>query len=129
MRILLIDDERVLVNVPADAEFALARNSADALKALKGCNHWDEIWFDHDLGGDDTTMRVVDFLSEKAFNGDDFTVTNVYVHSGNPVGVRSILTSLRNYGYNAVQVPIIGNLAMPGEDEADIFQTGYITRN
>ena len=100
-RILLIDDLRDF----RDARDCItARTSAEALEFLKLGGEFDEIWFDHDLGllangVPDTTMVIVDFLSELAYNGTLYPVGLVYVHTSNPVGGKQIAASLENYGY------------------------------
>lgn len=104
--VLLIDDLRVFKD---DRLCTIARDSGQALDLLSRQNVWREIWFDHDLGvvdnvGIDTTMRVVDFLCERAYNGSPVEVDTVYVHTSNPVGSVQIMRSLARYGYNCVRV-------------------------
>lgn len=88
---LYIDDIRPL---PEDGrEWIMARTSKQAITYLKRAymefpiNH---ISFDHDLGGDDTTKKVVHWLFEEALDNRfplpvDFTWN---VHSANPVGAQ-----------------------------------------
>lgn len=108
--ILLIDDLRVFRQVEADAELHVARNSGDALAILKvnPDKHWDEIWFDHDLGivndAIDDSLPVVDYIAERAFFDNPVSVGTAYVQSSNPAGVRAILITLQRYGYNTVRV-------------------------
>lgn len=106
MNILLIDDLRVFKD---NRECVIARNSSEALQFLNDGTVWDEIWFDHDLGivetiGIDSTMRVVDYMCEQAFNDNPIAVNKVYVHTSNPVGGKQIMTSLEKYGYNCFRV-------------------------
>lgn len=63
----------------------------------------DELWLDHDLGGDDTTMPVVDLLDEWAFHGDPLPIGNVYVHTSNPPGALKIIKAL-HLTYNVRRV-------------------------
>lgn len=105
-RILLIDDLRDFVDA---RECVIARTSAEALQILTLGESFDEIWFDHDLGlldsgVPDTTMVVVDLLSELAYNGTPYPVGIVYVHTSNPVGGKQIASSLSNYGYTIRRV-------------------------
>lgn len=106
--VLLIDDLRDFKVEPENTAMTVVRNSAEALKVLEGQNTWDEIWFDHDLGEVDgridTTMRVVDYLSEKSFNGDPVNVGTVYIHTSNPVGRKQIQASMHRFGYRTVIV-------------------------
>jgi hypothetical protein len=105
-RILLIDDLRDFRDA---RDCVVARTSAEALEILKLAEAFDEIWFDHDLGllnngVPDTTMVVVDFLSELAYNDTPYPVGVVYVHTSNPVGGSQITSSLTNYGYTVRRV-------------------------
>jgi hypothetical protein len=112
--ILLIDDLRVFRIPPPDAEVHIARNSAAALTILQANPHfhWDEIWFDHDLGmvsdKEDTTLPVADYLSERAFFDSPVSVGTVFIHTSNPVGARVLTTTLQRYGYKTVRVQAEG---------------------
>jgi len=92
---LYIDDIR---NPKGDFEL-IARNSDTAINLMRqtGCPNF--ISFDHDLGGDDTAMRVVKWMVEmdldhKGWIPDDFTF---FVHSANPVGAANIDGYLNSY--------------------------------
>jgi hypothetical protein len=104
--ILLIDDLRDFRVVLPGHDVTIARTSAAALAILNEKSDWDEVWLDHDLGllADGTVddiMVVVDYFSERAFNDNPVNTPVIYVHSSNPVGVRQMIASLNNYGYNA----------------------------
>jgi len=97
---LFIDDER---NPPKreGVVYDVVRSSSAALGKLNDPErHYDAIWFDHDLGGDDTTIPVLDRLSEMAFNGNPYPVSVIYVHTANPVGRKTIISSLTRWGYS-----------------------------
>lgn len=106
--ILLVDDLRNFREEPENT--VVARTSVDALKALGNSKlGYSEIWLDHDLGEPngqlDSTMPVVDWLSEYAFTNDDiYPVDVIYVHTSNPVGRKNITSSLTRWGYNVVNV-------------------------
>ena len=104
-KVLLIDDLRFFRD---ERECVTARNSQDALKVLNNDDVWDEIWFDHDLGElngtVDSTMIIVDYMCERAFNDSPVNVDIVYVHTSNPVGGKQIMLSLQKYGYNCLRV-------------------------
>ena len=97
--ILFIDDER---NIGGD-DVQTARTSAEALQLLKS-NSYDEIWFDHDLGGDDTTIPVVEYLAELAFNGAPYSA-KIVIHTANPVGRATIKRTLERWKYPCVVKP------------------------
>jgi hypothetical protein len=108
--ILLIDDLRVFRHVEADAELHVARNSGEALALLQANpdKHWDEIWFDHDLGivndAIDDSLPVVDYIAERAFFDNPVSVGTAYVQSSNPAGIKAIFATLQRYGYKTVRV-------------------------
>lgn len=88
MKKLWIDDVR-----PAPEGWIWAQTSTDAIDDL--CNHHDifEISFDHDLGADDTSMRVIEQIEHWAEIGvmEPFKWD---IHSANPVGRKNIETAL-----------------------------------
>lgn len=92
---LFIDDER---SPPEDGgEWVVARSSNAAIKLLKDRGPPDFISFDHDLGGDDTSIKVIDWLiGEMLFAEESIDLRwvkfprNYYVHSQNPVGRKNI---------------------------------------
>lgn len=88
MKKLFIDDLR---NPPADG-YVVVRTSEEANVWLAENGIPDVISFDHDLGGDDTTISVIRFiydliLNEKTNFPEGFTCI---VHSANPVGAQNI---------------------------------------
>lgn len=94
-----IDDERM----PPDdgSEWVILRSSYDAIQKLIGSGMPNFISFDHDLGGDDTSMVFIDYLIEETLNGyvcwpgpGEFKFT---VHSQNPVGAHNIKMKLGNF--------------------------------
>ena len=95
MKRLYIDDIR---DPKGEFDF-VARNSVNARAWMEdnGCPNF--ISFDHDLGGDDTAMRVVKFMVEKDLRHpgwipEDF---KFFVHSANPVGAANIEGYLNCY--------------------------------
>ena len=94
---LFLDDERW----PTRTEGVLiVRSSQEAINATRtfGCPGY--VDFDHDLGGDDTSMRYVNWLIGQdldnfgGFIPKDFTFD---VHSQNPEGARNIRAKLDRY--------------------------------
>lgn len=100
--VMFIDDERF----PSDSFIdsydvvRIARSSKEAIEMILayGCPRY--ISFDHDLGDDDTSMVLVNFLISQdldasgAFIPDDF---DFYVHSQNPIGSRNIRNTIERY--------------------------------
>lgn len=91
---LFLDDERY----PKGSGWNVARSSDSAIQMtlLEGMPQ--EISFDHDLGGDDTSMVFLHWLTaallrkEVAFP-EDFVYS---VHSQNPVGARNVACLMDN---------------------------------
>lgn len=87
---LFIDDERF----PAEnsGEWVIVRNSQQAINAVYQKGMPSFISFDHDLGGDDTSMKFLRWLLDELL--DDMIAFPVdfgyYVHSQNPVGAENI---------------------------------------
>ncbi|RGD57490.1 hypothetical protein DR950_06485 [Kitasatospora xanthocidica] len=94
--VLGIDDLR-----PLPGATRIARTSREGTRLLEEHRDGfiDELWLDHDLGGDDTVMPVVALLEEAAFEGRPFRIGTVYVHSANPVGSASVVRSLTRWNY------------------------------
>lgn len=109
IRILVIDDLRSFrENVEPAGEVTYARTSQEALSILsEDIEGFQEIWFDHDLGEVDgridSTMPIVDWLSEKAFNDEPYNA-HIFIHTSNPVGRQNINQSLTRWGYGTTHV-------------------------
>lgn len=93
---LYIDDLRT----PKSKDWIVVRSSAEAIEFMKvnGCP--DYISFDHDLGGDDTGMKVVKWMIEQDLNlKGKFIPMNFEfnVHSANPVGSENIRALIEGY--------------------------------
>lgn len=118
-RVLLIDDERVITKNSVFQPFVqIARNSGEALWWLavgetdeqEEFNFYcfDVILFDHDLGGDDTTRPVVEYLCELAYNGMPYPA-KMYVHTANTVGRDWIVSSLKRWEYDVQAIDAVAN--------------------
>ncbi|MEV5711288.1 cyclic-phosphate processing receiver domain-containing protein [Actinoallomurus sp. NPDC052274] len=94
--ILGIDDLRALPRATR-----IARTSHDGILLLEEHHEReiDELWLDHDLGGDDSIVPVVALLEEAAFNDRPFKIVMIFVHSANPSGAETVVRVLRRWGY------------------------------
>lgn len=111
MRILFIDDVREptkglrkAFGIPQDADVTWVTSLAEAFdQPLHG---WDYIYFDHDLGGDDTTMPIAQRLAEFAFDGsvEPSKFATCVIHTSNPVGRQNLAMVLERWGYNVQHV-------------------------
>jgi hypothetical protein len=86
---LFIDDERF---PPDDGKnWNIVRTSDEAIGCVIMCGVPEFVSYDHDLGGDDTSMKFIWWMIDAYLDGkiDGFPV-NYTVHSQNPVGARNI---------------------------------------
>ena len=92
---LFIDDLRF----PVDDSWVIVRSSHEALEYIEANGCPDIISFDHDLGGDDTSMvflhRFLDLDMDGIINIP--TGFTYHIHSANPVGVKNIDGLLSGY--------------------------------
>lgn len=91
-----IDD----IRNPKASDFAVVRSSSEAINYFvkNGCPSY--ISFDHDLGGEDTSMKIVHWLIERDLNENGKFIPSdfdFHVHSANPVGVKNIEGLLNSY--------------------------------
>lgn len=85
---LFIDDERF----PITDDWVIVRTSEEAINYVMANGFPIEISFDHDLGGDDTSMIFVHALVEEIIQ-ENLTIPSGFkysVHSQNPIGVANI---------------------------------------
>lgn len=91
---MFIDD----IRNPITNDWIVIRNSYDAIKFIEENGMVDFISFDHDLGGDDTSMIFVHWLIEKDLDEDIIKeMFGFAIHSANPVGAQNIHSLLSNY--------------------------------
>ncbi|GAA0442947.1 hypothetical protein Aca07nite_63970 [Actinoplanes capillaceus] len=96
--VILVDDLRSFADGrPAE----VARTSAEGVALLEAHRgrRIDELWLDHDLGGEDTIWPVVEVLERAAFEGRPIEIDLISVHSANPVGAARIRQALDRCGY------------------------------
>ncbi len=100
MMTMFIDDVRLPpAGIVCDA---IARSSDEAIAIMEkdGCPGF--ISFDHDLGGDDTAMCVVNWMIEKDMDEPGWIPDpfNWNVHSANPIGKENLNSKLLCYMKN-----------------------------
>lgn len=103
MRTLVIDDLRSFVDESRPVQYA--RTAQEGLDLLRR-RDWEAIYLDHDLGPEEDSMVVVDYLCERAHHGHRFPVDVIYVHTQNPVGAANIIRSLERYGYHTQRIGV-----------------------
>lgn len=96
MEKLYIDD----IRTPSTEGWSITRNSKETIDYMvdNGCPVY--ISFDHDLGGEDTSMVIVKWMIEHDLNNKGKFIPYNFefnVHSANPVGKGNIEATLNSY--------------------------------
>lgn len=87
---LFIDDERYPSgNID---EWVITRSSEETIRIVSEKGMPNFISFDHDLGGEDTSIQFIKWLENKLLDEElKFPVDfDFYVHSQNPIGAKNI---------------------------------------
>lgn len=87
------------IRVPQETFTVIARSSKEAIEYVKNNSCPNFISFDHDLGGEDTSMVFLKWLVSEDINKGNiiphnFTFT---IHSANPVGTKNIESYIKSY--------------------------------
>lgn len=91
---LFIDDLRM----PPTDDWVIARSSQEAWDIVMKLGTPSLISYDHDLGGEDTSMVFIHRLIRHKLDNPDFDFPIGYqIHSANPVGVKNIFELLRSF--------------------------------
>ena len=98
---VLVDDVRSFLDTRPCVVY---RNSADAVIGLRrlavAAVAVDELWLDHDLGGENTIRPVLALLDELDHAGRRLAVTRAVIVTSNPVGGNVIRLALTRLGYD-----------------------------
>ncbi len=117
MFVLVVDDLRLFGEKYEDMVIQYATSSKEALEFLE--NNFgliSEIWLDHDLGGDDTVVPVVNWLDEKARKGEANHITAIRILTDNPVGYNKIMLALDRHFFIGVKPRLRGVRAQPSNE-------------
>lgn len=95
---LFLDDQwsdpGMTLRHPPDG-FIPCRSSAEAITLIKEVGCLPEfISFDHDLGGDDNSIKFIDYMIEHHYNDE---VPAYQVHSQNPEGAKNIISKMESW--------------------------------
>lgn len=99
---LFIDDER---NPTDPAHWVVCRSTAEAITQVEQRGQFpQEIAFDHDLGGDDTSMQFIRWMIDAYYDGQYPLTTpiNYTVHSQNPIGAANIRGIMDSWAANMI---------------------------
>lgn len=92
---LYIDD----IRSPKGTFDKITRTSAETIQCMKinGCPTY--ISFDHDLGGEDTAMKIINWMIDYDLDNPGFIPKGFEynIHSANPVGKENIDSLLKSY--------------------------------
>ena len=103
---LFIDDERQPPSI-WHGDYVLAKTSQEAIATMVERGFPGYISFDHDLGGDDTTRPVVNWMIDALLDDPKMAASaskiKYYVHSQNPVG-RDWLNNRMDDFFNILQM-------------------------
>lgn len=102
---LYLDDER---NLPShydrERRWYVCRSSEEAKQMVKRYGIPQFMSLDHDLGGDDTTMKFLHWLAEEYFfdqdknpGGEYLIIPGYVIHSQNPVGAENIKSYMESW--------------------------------
>lgn len=99
--ILFLDDERTIEMVdrsawPIGMHILIARSSDDAKNIVYRCGDPAFCSFDHDLGGDDTTMEFLKWYAN-VHSDENTVIPSFVVHSANPVGAKNIIAFMDSW--------------------------------
>lgn len=116
--IVIIDDERTFSTLLSH-DIVHLRSSDEAVAWLGKwwSDNWsrplgsetvviDELWFDHDLGGEDTAVPVARYLNTLAHHVDRLPIGRILIHSQNPVGSKNLWGWLSGVGLSCARVPL-----------------------
>ena len=93
---MFIDDERFPPR--DDTTWVIVRSSAEAINCVQQHGVPQFISYDHDLGGNDTSMKFITWLIDAYLDGHIKTFpVNYTIHSQNPVGARNIQELLTGF--------------------------------
>ena len=92
---MFIDDERF----PVDDSFTICRSSNEAINHVKANGLPIFVSFDHDLGGDDTSIIFINWLIEHILDNNlsFYERFDYYVHSQNPIGAVNIRNKIDSF--------------------------------
>lgn len=86
------DPEMTFRHPPKD--FVPAKSSQEAIKLTQILGMPDFISFDFDLGGEDNTIKYIDYLTSERY---DEKVPDYQIHSANPPGALNIQSKMESW--------------------------------
>jgi len=98
--IIVVDDERKFDPEKFNTDwFVQCWNSDQACRllgdiAMDGIDTIDELWLDHDLGGDDTIRPFVLMIEEMFHEGHLPPIGKIMIHTSNPAGRKWMMQGL-----------------------------------
>jgi hypothetical protein len=99
---VLIDDVRRFQDGRPCQVARSSRQGVDLLTELQA-SRIDDLWLDHDLGGEDTIWPVIEMLEQAALAGCPWEIGVLHVHAARPGPAHHMMISLRRTGYQPVR--------------------------
>lgn len=78
-----------------------AKTSSEAITLIEK-NYYETISFDHDLGGEDTSTRILSWMAGSL--SEDSWPTKIMVHSANPTGAQNLMWLAKDYAPSTTMV-------------------------
>ena len=91
---LYLDDIREPPAISSGNKYIVLRSSQAAISYVEAHGVPEYMSLDHDLGGDDTTMIFLRWLSNEYYNE---AIPDYVVHSSNPVGKQNIISLMSSW--------------------------------
>jgi hypothetical protein len=89
---LFIDD----IRDPPTNDYHVVRSTTEAIEWIKTNGMPSFISFDHDLGGDDTSMIFLNKIYQEFWKEWD-DIPDYQVHSANPIGSKNIVSFMESW--------------------------------
>lgn len=102
---LLIDDLRDFKINLKPQNYHIARISKEAINLIEKYQY-NTVYWDHDLGGNDTSIKVIDYLTERSLRGDKYRIDLCVIRTSNPVGALNLQSAFNSIPLKYVNTTI-----------------------
>lgn len=101
---LIVDDNRSRRHLRSGQDTGWhARTAAHAIELIENGHIFQELHLDHDLADQIDIWPLIDYLAERAHDGNPW-VGKIFVHSQNPSGVPRMIQALERWNYDVTRV-------------------------
>lgn len=114
LSILILDDSQRRHDIlHTKFPYAIHVTSSDACIEQLSTKKWDLVFLDHDLIGEDTGMKVVEWLKHGSIYLKASMAKRIIVHSTNILMGTEMTQALTKYGFSAFYVPFTFDIGGP----------------